>query len=68
MTIVSDQNQFFGYFYKGFGFDSEHKSLPQKLQKTQKLKFQRKNQEQYEPYPPEDKSDFLETDSDPEMD
>ena len=35
---------------------------------TQKLKYQRRKQEHYEPNPPEDQSDYLETDSDPEED
>lgn len=55
----------FGYFYYGFGLKDQEKLIKDKINKFQEEpKF--RNKERSEPNPPEEDSDILETDSDPE--
>ncbi len=56
----------FGFFYKGFGIQKSQKVILNKISLIEEESKFRKNREKSEPNPPEDNSDILETDSDPE--
>lgn len=65
ITYFSHSNKNFGFFYKGFGLKNGESIIKSKIKKFV-IEPKGGKKEFSEPNPPEEDSDILETDSEPE--